>query len=71
MATKKMDKKLVAYAQKYEVADLCALFKIKKKDFLEKVKLLPKRHSRLQVEALLLGAGYTKHPKKKKVPAKL
>lgn len=73
MATKKMDGKLIAYKQKYEVADICALWKIKKKDFIKLVKDVPTNHSRIVAENLLKKAGYIKHPKPKpkKVVVKL
>ena len=66
MPIKKMDSKLIAYKQPYEVADVCRLFKIKKKDFLILVKMLDKKHSKKMVYDLLIDQGYTKHPRKKK-----
>jgi predicted DNA-binding transcriptional regulator len=61
----KMDKKLVAYKQLYEVKDMCRKFKIKKADFLAIISLLPHKHSMKEVEAALIGYGYAKHPRKK------
>lgn len=61
----KQDRKLIAFKQSYEVKDICRLFQILKADFLKRVKVLPHRHSRKEVEALLLGAGFTKHLRKK------
>lgn len=76
-AKRSQDRKLVSYKQPYEVADICREWKtdwkevgsgrpisIKKKQLLELVAKLPKRHSRKEVEACLIGAGYTKYPRK-------
>lgn len=52
---KTMDKKLVAYDEAHEISYLCKKFKIKKAVLLALVAILPKRHSRKEVEAVIKG----------------
>lgn len=52
--------------KRYELTDICRLFSIKKKDFLELIKQLPEKHSRQQVVALLLKT----HTKRIRPPKK-